>query len=131
MKTKPGPVLSILPRLRIVLGSQIAMGPGKAELLGLVRETHSIAEAARRMGMSYMRAWSLIQTMNGCFREPVVLTRRGGSARGGARLSKTGERLLTLYQGLETEFLAASADTRRRMAALLRPAPASRPGRDA
>lgn len=120
MKTKSGRALSILPRLRVMVGNEIAVGPGKAELLRLVHETHSISEAARRMDMSYMRAWSLIKTMNGCFREPVILTTRGGKNRGGAALTETGERLLVLYRRLEREFLAGSNTTRRRMEMLLK-----------
>ena len=107
-----------------MVGDEIAVGPGKAELLRLVHETHSISEAARRMDMSYMRAWSLIKTMNGCFREPVILTTRGGTNRGGAALTETGERLLRLYRRLESEFLAGSDPTRRQMERLLKgPAP--------
>src|ERR1700675_2641330 len=59
-------------RLRIVLGRDIAVGPGKADLLEGIRETGSIAAAGRRMGMSYKQAWLLIDTMNGCFSEPLV-----------------------------------------------------------
>ena len=120
MKTKSDRLLSIQPRLRIRLGSEIALGPGKAELLRLVRETRSISEAARQMKMSYMRAWSLIQTMNGCFRQPVIRTTRGGQARGGASLTPTGERLLNLYQRLESEFLMASKGTLQKLAGLLK-----------
>jgi molybdate transport system regulatory protein len=126
MRTKLGSALRILPRIRIVLGNQIAVGPGKAELLQLIRETSSISEAARRLGMSYMRAWSLIQTMNRSFREPVILARRGGQTRGGASLTATGERLLILYQRLEREFLAATKVTRHKLAALTRVTPKPR-----
>ena len=129
MKGKPSYVISILPRLRIMVGDQIALGPGKAELLGLICETSSISKAARRMEMSYMRAWCLVQTMNGCFREPIVLTKRGGQTGGGASLTKTGERLLVLYRRLEREFLAASTATRQELAALLKPKEGQRPGK--
>ena len=57
------------PRLRILLGREIAIGPGKAELLRLIEEMGSISAAAREMGMSYRRAWTLVETMNGAFRE--------------------------------------------------------------
>ncbi|WP_408870552.1 winged helix-turn-helix domain-containing protein, partial [Elioraea sp.] len=57
--------------LRLDLGEDIAIGPGKADLLAGIAETGSIAAAARRMGMSYKRAWLLVETMNGCFRAPV------------------------------------------------------------
>ena len=112
----PSPVL----RFRILFTDKIALGPGKAELLRHVRDTGSIATAARRMRMSYMRAWLLIQEMDACFQEPVVHTSRGGSSRGGAQLTPTGERLLGLFQRLETECLAASRATRKQIASLLR-----------
>src|SRR6185295_11683439 len=98
----------IQPRIRILRGSDIAIGPGKAELLAWVGETGSIGEAARRMDMSYMRAWNLIQMMNRCFKEPVVLTVRGGqSGGGGAELTATGRKALQLYQKMEATSLLA------------------------
>jgi len=78
MKTPSTRFLAIQPRLRVRAGDEIALGPGKVELLGFVRETGSIAEAAKQMGMSYMRAWTLIKTMNACFKEPLVEAVRGG-----------------------------------------------------
>ncbi|HZL12964.1 MAG TPA: hypothetical protein VFC85_02370, partial [Verrucomicrobiae bacterium] len=70
MKKKTGSSGSIAlqTRLRITLKKEIAFGPGKAELLRLVDETGSIGKAAARMKMSYMRAWTLVQTMNRCFK---------------------------------------------------------------
>ena len=102
------PKSSLLPRLRIVSGKKIAFGPGKAELLALLAETGSIGEAAKRMDMSYMRAWSLVQTMNDCFQEPLVESARGGNRHGGARLTETGRQVLRLYQKMEAASLKAS-----------------------
>lgn len=99
MKSEFQPAL--FPRWRIVSGKNIAFGPGKAELLSLVAATGSIAEAAKRMRMSYMRAWSLVQTMNACFKQPVVRATRGGRERGGAELTQTGRRVLARYQHME------------------------------
>jgi len=62
--------------MRVLCGDDIALGPGKVDLLALIGETGSIREAAERMGMSYMRAWTLIKTMNACFREPLVVASR-------------------------------------------------------
>ena len=62
----------------------IALGPGKVDLLTLIKKTGSIREAAERMHMSYMRAWTLIKTMNACFKEPLVEAVRGGKEGGGA-----------------------------------------------
>jgi molybdate transport system regulatory protein len=107
-KSKPARAASLRPRLRISSGKDIALGPGKVELLALVAETGSIGAAAKRMDMSYMRAWSLIQTMNVCFKEPVVEAARGGNKRGGAELTKTGRRALELYQRMEDASVKAA-----------------------
>jgi molybdate transport system regulatory protein len=111
---------SLVPRLRIVSGRDIAFGPGKAELLALVAETGSIGGAAKRMNMSYMRAWSLIQTMNACFKRPVIRTARGGRERGGAKLTETGQRVLALYQQIEKAALRAVGTDWRTLRRLLR-----------
>jgi molybdate transport system regulatory protein len=106
-KTDSPGALSLLPRCRVMRGDKIAFGPGKLELLELVAETGSISKAARRMDMSYMRAWSLIQTMNACFKLPLVQTARGGNERGGADLTGTGQRVLKLYRKMEKDGLKA------------------------
>lgn len=93
------------PRFRIRLGDDVAFGPGKADLLRGIAETGSIAVAAQRLEMSYMRAWTLVQTMNACFREPLVVTTRGGRERGGATLTATGAEVIARYD----ELLAVSA----------------------
>lgn len=118
MKTKSLP--SLLPRLRIMSRKEIAFGPGKAALLALVARTGSIGEAARRMDMSYMRAWSLIQTMNACFKKPVIQTVRGGHERGGAELTATGQHVLGLYQKMEKAALKAIQTDWRTLQKLLR-----------
>jgi molybdate transport system regulatory protein len=70
--------------------------------------------------MSYMRAWNLVQTMNGCFRKPLVGALRGGSHRGGAALTPLGARILELYHEMETQSLAATRNTRARIVKELR-----------
>ncbi len=98
------------PRLRILLGSAIAMGPGKADLLQAIEDEGSITGAARRMGMSYRRAWLLVEVMNGSFRAPLVETARGGRSGGGARLTPLGKEALERYRAMEAK-AAASVDT--------------------
>src|SRR5713101_2431080 len=120
MKTKPARAPRLLPRMRVLCGEDIALGPGKVDLLALIGETGSIREAAERMGMSYMRAWTLIKTMNACFREPVVVASRGGKRRGGAVLTMRGRTALRLYRGLEAQSLKACAETWRQLRRLLR-----------
>ena len=89
------------PRLRILLGRSIAIGPGKAELLGLIDRTGSISAAAREMGMSYRRAWTLVETMNTAFREPVVTAATGGKGGGGATVTDFGREALKRYRVME------------------------------
>lgn len=72
-------------------------GPGKARLLDAIAETGSISAAARRIGMSYARAWHLTEDMNTCFREPLVATQAGGSRGGGAELTAAGREVLRIY----------------------------------
>jgi molybdate transport system regulatory protein len=95
------------PRIRILLGSSIAIGPGKAALLEAIGETGSIAAAGRRMGMSYRRAWVLAKTMNACFREPLIEATKGGVGGGGARLTALGQEVLFLYRTMEDHASAA------------------------
>lgn len=104
-KTSP-PVLK--PRLRVMVGDGIALGPGKVELLGFIAATGSLAEAAKRMEMSYMRAWTLVQQMEACFKEPLLDRQRGGATRGGAQLTRFGARVLELYHRMEEESLRAT-----------------------
>ena len=96
------------PRFRVFRGKEITIGPGKADLLEAVSETGSINQAARKLNMSYMRAWKLIRTMNASFRNPVVITSRGGKKKGGAQLTPSGKKILELYQRLETKSMQAT-----------------------
>jgi molybdate transport system regulatory protein len=111
MKDAPEPSL----RIRIVFGDAAMLGPGKAELLALIRETGSIAAAGRAMSMSYKRAWSLVEEMNAAFRDPLVESTRGGPQGGGARLTEAGEAVLGHYRNLEEIMAEAGAE---RIAAL-------------
>jgi len=93
---------------RVYLGNEVALGPGKAELLNHIAETGSISKAARRMDMSYNRAWLLVRTMNRCFKQPLVISSRGGDTHGGAQLTEIGKEVLKLYQQLESKFATAT-----------------------
>jgi molybdate transport system regulatory protein len=88
-------------RLRLVLSDERAIGPGKADLLAAVHEYGSIAAAGRSLGMSYQRAWSLIDALNATFRSPLVTASRGGASRGGAALTPTGHEVLARYRAIE------------------------------
>lgn len=112
---------SIHPRLRVLCGEEIALGPGKAALLEAIADAGTLARAAEELGMSYMRAWKLVQTMNRCFRAPLVETTRGGNARGKANLTPEGEAVLSLYRRMEAESLTATRNTWRQLARYLTP----------
>ena len=100
-RSQPTAALQIQPRLRVRRGDDIALGPGKVDLLDAIEQTGTLAGAAEAMGMSYMRAWTLVQTMNACFREPLVETARGGRERGRATLTATGRGVRDLYRRME------------------------------
>ncbi|MFM2388727.1 MAG: molybdenum-pterin-binding protein MopA [Pseudomonadota bacterium] len=95
-------------RLRILFGSNAMLGPGKADLLDHIRETGSITAAGAAMGMSYKRAWGLVETLNATFREPVVVTARGGAKGGGAQLTETGLAVLAHYRKIEARLREGS-----------------------
>jgi molybdate transport system regulatory protein len=95
--------------LRVVLGSEVVVGPGKAELLEGIAETGSIAAAGRRMGMSYKRAWMLVEAMNTMFAAPLVDAAKGGAGGGGAALTPLGSRILAAYRRLEAQAAEAGA----------------------
>ena len=120
METPPPRPATVQLRLRVYRGDEPALGPGRTELLARVGETASIAQAARDMGMSYMKAWKLIQSMNRCFREPLIEVRRGGKAGGTARLTATGETALGLYRQMERASRGAIQLLEDQMAGLLR-----------
>ena len=104
-KKKNAKTFSLHPRFRIQCSKTSGFGPGMANLMELIAETGSIGEAATRMEMSYMRAWSLVQAMNKFFKQPVIETVRGGHERGGAELTDTGRRVLELYRRMEKNSL--------------------------
>jgi molybdate transport system regulatory protein len=108
---------SLRPQIRIMFRKAIAMGPGKAELLRAIEETGSISGAARSLGMSYRRAWLLVDTMNQCFKSPVVETLTGGQRGGGARVTDLGHDVLRRYMEMEAK---AAASVQKEMAQFTR-----------
>lgn len=98
------------PRLRLLFSEMTALGPGRAELMERIAATGSISAAARAMGMSYRRAWLLIEATNAAFVEPLVATSTGGSGGGGAHLTAFGVAMLARYRAMEQKAAAALAD---------------------
>lgn len=93
--------------IRVHVARTNAIGPGKADLLQVVAETGSIAEAARRLDMSYRCAWSLVKALNKSFSAPPIETRKGDPAGGSAALTATGQEVLTLYRAMERRAIKA------------------------
>ena len=96
-------------KIRVMAGPTIAFGPGKATLLAAIERTGSISAAAREMGMSYRRAWVLVDEMNRSFREPLVETAAGGPGGGGAHVTEFGQDVLRRYRKMEDKAVAAVA----------------------
>ncbi|MHB1109521.1 MAG: winged helix-turn-helix domain-containing protein [Devosia sp.] len=99
-----------LSHLRVTLSEDFYIGPGRADLLEAIAETGSIAAAGKAMGMSYKRAWSLVQALNAGFGGPLVETSRGGSAQGGATLTPLGREVLDRYRHMQEATREAIAD---------------------
>ena len=98
-----------LTHLRVTFTDAFYVGPGRADLLEGIAETGSIAAAGKRMGMSYKRAWSLVQALNEGWGTPLVETSRGGAGQGGASLSRDGDFVLARYRAMQAATRAAIA----------------------
>jgi molybdate transport system regulatory protein len=94
--------------LRVDLGGGRALGPGKIRLLEAIASTGSISQAGRDLGMSYRRAWLLVDDMNNCFRDPVIAAQPGGARGGGATLTPFGQKLVERYRAIEADALVAT-----------------------
>ena len=114
-------------KAQLFCGTEIAMGPGKAALLDAIAATGSISAAGRRLGMSYRRAWLLVDVMNRCWETPLVETAAGGSHGGGARVTTLGADILAAYRRLEDAIEAAGMDASELLFEKLAPKP--RPAR--
>lgn len=99
----PKTKVQLKPRFRVKVGDEIALGPGKIDLLEAVREAGSISRAAKDIGLSYKRAWDMVDAMNRLFKEPLVSRSAGGKGGGGATLTPLGERTIELYRRMETK----------------------------
>ncbi len=109
---KPGPIHA---RIRIDFTAGPSIGPGKVALLERIEACHSLSQAARELGLSYRRAWLLLDDLNRAFDAPVVVTATGGAHGGGARLAELGHALIERYRRAEA---AAGAAAQREFRAL-------------
>jgi molybdate transport system regulatory protein len=95
-------------KAQLLCGDELAMGPGKADLLEAIRTEGSISAAGRKLGMSYRRTWLLVDTMNRCWSQPLVETTPGGGESRGTRLTPMGLEILAAYRALEAAIAKAS-----------------------
>jgi molybdate transport system regulatory protein len=100
---------AVRPSIRLDLANGGRLGPGKMALLEAVGRTGSISAAGRDLGMSYRRAWLLLDSLNRTFDAPVVTAAAGGAGGGGAQVTDLGQALIAAYRGLEAEVAAAAA----------------------
>lgn len=100
-----------MARIQLIINfeSGARIGPGKAALLESIRDTGSISAAARDMGMSYKRAWMLLDSINRAFTEPVVISATGGAHGGGATLTEFGAEVLERYRRVEKQAATIAA----------------------
>lgn len=110
-------------KAQLFCGDEIAMGPGKADLLDAIAVHGSISAAGRALGMSYRRAWLLVDTMNRCWTAPLVETAAGGAKGGGARVTDAGAAVLEGYRRLETAMAGAGIVEHTALERHVRPAP--------
>lgn len=116
-----GPVV----RFRIDFAEHISVGPGKIALLEAIRDAGSLSQAARNIGMSYRRAWLLVESLRKSFREPVTMASKGGRDGGGMRVTELGGALIRNYRGLERDFATLAERRFRPLIAALTPRPRS------
>jgi molybdate transport system regulatory protein len=116
-KTRP----EVRFRMRIRNGDAVALGPGKVDLLEAVREYGSISAAARSLGMSYRRAWLLIDELNRSLNSPATHSEQGGQSGGGCTLTPVGETVIRLYRDVEEEARRSCAKQIAELIKLIRP----------
>jgi molybdate transport system regulatory protein len=107
-------------RMRITSGETISVGPGKIALLEAIQKTRSITAAAKSIGMSYRRAWLLIDALNAALKNPAVRSAKGGEHGGGSELTTVGESLVTVYRRIEERAAKACAAEIRTLLRLVR-----------
>lgn len=120
MKSKTSNRSALRPKVRILVGSVVAIGPGKADLLEAIGRAGSISAAGREMGMSYRRAWMLVDVLNASFAKPLVSTATGGQRGGGAQLTDFGSEVLRRYRAMEATAEQAVAAELKQFVRLLR-----------
>jgi molybdate transport system regulatory protein len=106
--------------IRLDLASGDRIGPGKIALLEAIKSEGSISAAARHLGMSYRRAWLLVEEINESLRQPAVTAATGGQHGGGAAVTPVGEQVIELYRRIEGRARTSANEEFRAMSKLVR-----------
>jgi molybdate transport system regulatory protein len=106
--------------IRLDLTSSESIGPGKIALLEAIRTQGSISAAARHLGMSYRRAWLLVDQINSGLSEPAVTAATGGASGGGAAFTPVGEQVVDLYRAIEDRMRSSANREFRALGKLVR-----------
>lgn len=114
-------------RLRIDFNPRCALGPGKIQVLETIELTGSLSAAARDMGMSYRRAWLLVESLNTGFDQPVVTAQAGGPRGGGMALTPFGRQLIQIYRQLHGQVGALAQQSLRSLARHVAAEPVGKP----
>jgi molybdate transport system regulatory protein len=107
--------------IRLDLSTGDRIGPGKIALLEAIKTTGSISAAARHLGMSYRRAWLLVEEVNKALRQPAVAAATGGHHGGGATVTPVGEQVIALYRTMEGHVRTSAQQEFRAISRLVRP----------
>lgn len=120
---RPGLLAMSKPRLKLKLqldDNDTLIGPGKIALLKAIQKEHSLSQAAKSINMSYRKAWLLIQELNESLSGPVLVTQTGGQSGGGSELTEMATTIIAIYEQLTQEAEAATEETRKTVASLLK-----------
>src|SRR5262245_8337032 len=96
-------------RVWVERAGKALLGDGKAELMAAIDREQSITKAAKSAGMSYRRAWNMIQEINEAAGEPLVAAAVGGTKGGGARLTERGRMAVSVYERVRTSLVESAA----------------------
>lgn len=91
---------TIKSRVWIEVNNKMFLGEGRIQLLKTIQETKSLSKSAKKMGMSYKKAWKLLNSINKNAEKPVVISVSGGTNGGGTVVTAYGEELISKYDTL-------------------------------
>ncbi|HEX8018919.1 winged helix-turn-helix domain-containing protein [Mucilaginibacter sp.] len=98
------PPFKLNGRIWLEIDEEKVLGHGRVELLERIHESGSIRQAALQMKMSYKQAWDLVNHINNGFKQPLVISKRGGKGGGIALLTPFGQEVIGEFKELQQKF---------------------------